>query len=86
MVSLKEVIRKYRKRAEESIQIAEWLEELREYKKDRHRKLKHTYNAGYGRAINDFIEKLGKGEVYDGFGNPINIHDIEESLKENNSR
>ena len=40
--------------AEEHEQIAEWLEELKEYKENQHRSLRHMYEKGYNKAIDDF--------------------------------
>ena len=40
--------------AEAHEQIAEWLEELKEYKENQHRSLRHMYEKGYNKAIDDF--------------------------------
>ena len=39
---------------EEHEQIAEWLEELKAYKENQHRSLRHMYEKGYNKAIDDF--------------------------------
>ena len=44
--------------AEEHEQLAEWLEELKEYKENQHRSLRHMYEKGYNKAIDDFVERL----------------------------
>ena len=43
---------------QESEQLAEWLEELKEYKENQHRSLRHMYEKGYNKAIYDFVEEL----------------------------
>ena len=51
--------------AEEHEQLADWLEELKEYKENQHRSLRHTYEKGYKKAIYDIKEKLMKnGFIY----------------------
>ena len=40
--------------AEEHEQLADWLEELKEYKENQHRNLRHMYEKGYNKAIDDF--------------------------------
>ena len=40
--------------AEEHEQIAEWLEELKDYRENQHRSLRHMYEKGYNKAIDDF--------------------------------
>ena len=40
--------------AEEHEQLADWLEELKEYKENQHRSLRHMYEKGYNKAIDDF--------------------------------
>ena len=46
--------------AEEHEQLAEWLEELKEYKENQHRSLRHMYEKGYNKAIDDFVKKICK--------------------------
>ena len=41
--------------AQESGQLVEWLEELKEYKENQHRSLRHMYEKGYNKAIDDFV-------------------------------
>ena len=43
---------------QESRQLVEWLEELKEYKENQHRSLRHMYEKGYNKAIYDFVEEL----------------------------
>ena len=40
--------------AEYHEQLADWLEELKEYKENQHRSLRHMYEKGYNKAIDDF--------------------------------
>ena len=40
--------------AKKNDQIADWLEELKEYKENQHRSLRHMYEKGYNKAIDDF--------------------------------
>ena len=48
-------------------QLAEWLEELKEYKENQHRSLRHMYEKGYNKAIYDFSNEIDKYiERYDG--------------------
>ena len=55
-----------REKAEQYQQIVDWLEELRDYKENQHRSLRHMYEKGYSEAINDFrdviLEKYTKEE------------------------
>ena len=44
--------------AEYHEQLVEWLEELKEYKENQHRSLRHMYEKGYNKAIYDFVEEL----------------------------
>ena len=37
-------------------QIAAWLKELKEYKENQHRSLRHMYEKGYNKAIDDFVD------------------------------
>ena len=34
--------------------LAEWLEELKAYKENQHRSLRHMYEKGYNKALDDF--------------------------------
>ena len=53
--------------AEEHEQLAEWLEELKAYKENQHRSLRHMYEKGYNKAIDDFSNEIDKYiERYDG--------------------
>ena len=42
--------------AEEHEQLADWLEELKEYKENQHRSLRHMYEKGYNKAIDECLE------------------------------
>ena len=46
--------------AEEHEQLADWLEELKEYKENQHRSLRHMYEKGYNKAIDDFVKEICK--------------------------
>lgn len=48
--------------ADEYRQIAEWLEELKEYKENKHRSLRYMYEKGYNKAIDDLTNKLTSDE------------------------
>ena len=53
--------------AEEHEQLAEWLEELKDYRENQHRSLRHMYEKGYSKAIDDFSNEIDKYiERYDG--------------------
>ena len=53
--------------AEEHEQIAEWLEELKDYRENQHRSLRHMYEKGYNKAIDNFSMEIDKYiERYDG--------------------
>ena len=39
---------------QESEHLAEWLEELKAYKENQHRSLRHMYEKGYNKALDDF--------------------------------
>ena len=59
--------RQCKKCAEEYEQLAEWLEELKAYKENQHRSLRHMYEKGYSKAIDDFSMEIDKYiERYDG--------------------
>ena len=63
-------------------QIAEWLEELKEYKENKHRSLRYMYEKGYNKAIDDLTEKIVGYGTYDYYGNVIDVLEIAEKLKE----
>ena len=62
----KDVLQSCKEKAEQYQQIVDWLEELRDYKENQHRSLRHMYEKGYNKAINDFrdaiLEKYTKEE------------------------
>ena len=62
-------------------QIAEWLEELKEYKENKHRSLRYMYEKGYNKAIDDLTEKIVGYGTYDYYGNVIDVLEIAEKLK-----
>ena len=41
-------------------QLAAWLKELKEYKENQHRSLRHMYEKGYNKAIDDFVNVCEK--------------------------
>ena len=57
---IEEHLSNYRKCAEYHKQIAEWLEELKAYKENQHRSLRHMYEKGYNKAIDDFVKEICK--------------------------
>ena len=73
-------------------QIAEWLEELKELRKQKNKfdenikffneiNLK-CHNQGYNKAIDDLTEKIVGYGTYDYYGNVIDVLEIAEKLKE----
>ena len=42
--------------AEEHEQLADWLEELKDYRENQHRSLRHMYEKGYNKALDDFVK------------------------------
>ena len=46
--------------AEEHEQLADWLEELKDYRENQHRSLRHMYEKGYNKALNDFVNVCEK--------------------------
>ena len=46
--------------AKKNDQIAEWLEELKAYKENQHRSLRHMYEKGYNKALDDFVKSVDK--------------------------
>ena len=63
-------------------QIAEWLEELKEYKENKHRSLRYMFEKGYNKGIDDLTEKISIYGTYDYYGNVIDVLEIAEKLKE----
>ena len=62
-------------------QIAEWLEELKEYKENKHRSLRYMYEKGYNKGIDDLTEKISIYGTYDYYGNVVDVLEIAEKLK-----
>ena len=71
--------------AEEHEQLADWLEELKEYKENQHRSLRHMYEKGYNKAIDDFVNfanTMPTVEAEDGEVRPMWLEEMAEQLKE----
>ena len=63
--------------------LAEWLEELKAYKENQHRSLRHMYEKGYNKAIDDFVNfanTMPTVEV-DGEIRPMWLEEMAERLK-----
>ena len=70
--------------AEEHEQLAEWLEELKAYKENQHRSLRHMYEKGYNKALDDFIKfanTMPTVEEEDGTIRPMWLEEMAEQLK-----
>ena len=53
--------------AEFNTEIIRWLEELKDYRENQHRSLRHMYEKGYNKAIDNFSMEIDKYiERYDG--------------------
>ena len=66
-------------------QLVAWLEELKEYKENQHRSLRHMYEKGYNKAIDDFVKfasDMPTVEEEDGEIRPMWLEEIAEQLKE----
>ena len=73
--------------AEEHEQLAEWLEELKDYRRFNGAKtFDNGFNQGekygYNKAIGDLTEKIVGYGTYDYYGNVIDVLEIAEKLKE----
>ena len=73
--------------AEEHEQLADWLEELKDYRRFNGAKtFDNGFNQGekygYNKAIDDFTEKIVGYGTYDYYGNVIDVLEIAEKLKE----
>ena len=75
-------IQSCKKCAEEHEQLARWLEELKEYKENKHRSPRYMYEKGYNKGIDDLTEKIVGYGTYDYYGNVIDVLEIAEKLKE----
>ena len=70
--------------SEEHEQLAEWLEELKAYKENQHRSLRHMYEKGYNKALDDFIKfanTMPTVEAEDGEVRPMWLEEMAEQLK-----
>ena len=70
--------------AEEHEQLAEWLEELKAYKENQHRSLRHMYEKGYNKALDDFVKfanTMPTVEEEDGEVRPMWLEEMAEQLK-----
>ena len=70
--------------AEEHEQLAEWLEELKAYKENQHRSLRHMYEKGYNKALDDFVKfanTMPTVEAEDGEVRPMWLEEMAEQLK-----
>ena len=72
--------------AEEHEQLAQWLEELKDYRKFNGAKtfdngFKQGEKYGYKKAIDDFADKISTYGTYDDYGNVIDVLEIAEELK-----
>ena len=70
--------------AEEHEQLADWLEELKDYRENQHRSLRHMYEKGYNKAIDDFVNfanTMPTVEV-DGEIRPMWLEEMSRQLKE----
>ena len=87
---LKECNKHFLRQAEEHEQLAEWLEELKELKKSAPNRRFYTlgYNAGYNKAIDDFVKfssDMPTVEEEDGTIRPMWLEEMAEELKEGGS-
>ena len=65
-------------------QLAEWLEELKAYKENQHRSLRHMYEKGYNKALDDFVKfanTIPTVEEEDGEVRPMWLEEMAEQLK-----
>ena len=70
--------------AEEHEQLADWLEELKDYRENQHRSLRHMYEKGYNKALDDFVKfanTMPTVEAEDGEGRPMWLEEMAEQLK-----
>ena len=70
--------------AEEHEQLAEWLEELKAYKENQHRSLRHMYEKGYNKALDDFVKFANTMPTVEVYGEirPMWLEEMAEHLKE----
>ena len=71
-------------RAKEQEQLADWLEELKDYRENQHRSLRHMYEKGYNKALDDFVKfasDMPTVDEEDGTIRPMWLEEIAEQLK-----
>ena len=81
---IEEHLSNYRKCSEYHKKIAEWLEELKAYKENQHRSLRHRYEKGYNKALDDFVKfanTMPTIETEDGEIRPMWLEEMAEQLK-----
>ena len=64
--------------------LAELLEELKAYKENQHRSLRHMYEKGYNKALDDFVKfanAMPTVETDDGEIRPMWLEEMAEQLK-----
>ena len=69
--------------AEEHEQLADWLEELKDYRENQHRSLRHMYEKGYNKALDDFVKfanTMPTVETDDGEIRPMWLEEMAEQL------
>ena len=65
-------------------QLADWLKELKAYKENQHRSLRHMYEKGYNKALDDFVKfanTMPTVEAEDGEVRPMWLEEMAEQLK-----
>ena len=65
-------------------QLAAWLKELKEYKENQHRSLRHMYEKGYNKALDDFVKfanTMPTVETEDGEIRPMWLEEMAGQLK-----
>ena len=70
--------------SEEHEQLADWLEELKDYRENQHRSLRHMYEKGYNKALDDFIKfasDMPTVEEEDGTIRPMWLEEMAEQIK-----
>lgn len=85
-MTIDEAIQHAKEKAEEHEQLAEWLEELKDYRRFNGAKtfdngFKQGERYGYKKAIDDFADKISTYGTYDDYGNAMDILVIADELK-----
>ena len=62
-------------------QLAEWLEELKDYKENQYRSLRHMYEKGYNKALDDIVTIIKEFVGMDWEWDFCFIEQIAEQLK-----